>query len=83
MRSVSFDIGYSGSAFTGASDSYGIVVGGSDAGSIDYDICVYHTICDAEGIGFAVGGALTGLYPKVGYPQEKVYLKDIQLVGVI
>ena len=66
MRSVSFDIGYSGSAFTGASDSYGIAVGGSDAGSIDYDICVYHTICDAEGIGFAVGGALTGAISESG-----------------
>ncbi|VTQ67269.1 Cell wall-associated polypeptide CWBP200 [Campylobacter jejuni] len=60
MRSISVDIGYALSAFTGASDSYGASLGGSSAPSIDYDICGYHTICNAEGIGLAAGGAITG-----------------------
>ncbi|KFC77190.1 RHS repeat-associated core domain-containing protein [Buttiauxella agrestis] len=58
--SISLDGGYSGDVFTGASDAYGFGMTTSEKSPIHMDACVYHTLCEHEGVGIAAGYGGTG-----------------------
>jgi hypothetical protein len=74
--SLSLDVSGALDAFSGGSFAIGIAIGTNNETSRNQDICVYYTLCEHSGIGYAAGLSLSGTVSGSGLSPGKQNQKE-------